>query len=149
MIGRREDFVAKFRELSKQHGLAFTHQRQVICQALLAAHGHPTPEVIYDVVRKRIPSISLGTVYKNIKTFLEAGLLREVSLHHGSMRLDAKLEAHHHLVCRVCRSIVDLDERQIGPAQFTGRLPKGFRIERQMVEIIGICASCAKQQSSN
>src|SRR3974377_1889410 len=149
MIGRRNDFVARFRELSRQNGLAFTHQRQIIYQALSAAHDHPTPEAIYDVVREQIPSISLGTVYKNIKTFLDAGLLREVSLHHGSVRLDAKLEAHHHLVCRVCRSIVDLDERQIGPAQFTARLPKGFRIERQMVEIIGICASCAKQQSSN
>jgi Fur family peroxide stress response transcriptional regulator len=149
MTGPRENFIAKFRELSKQHGLAFTYQRQIIYQALLAARDHPTPEAIYEVVRKQIPSISLGTVYKNIRTFLDAGLLREVSIHHGSVRLDAKLEAHHHLVCRVCRAIVDLDEDQVGSAQFTGRVPKGFRIERQTVEIVGICASCAKRQSSN
>ena len=88
-------------------------------------------------------------MYKNIKTFLEAGMLTEVSLHHGSLRLDANLHPHHHLVCRVCRAIVDLDETEVDPAHFAGRFPRGFRVERQNVEFIGICASCAKQQSSN
>lgn len=142
------DFLAMFRERSQRHGLARTHQRQVIYQALVSARDHPTPEAIYDAVREQIPSISLGTVYKNIKTFLEAGMLNEVSLHHGSLRLDANLDPHHHLVCRVCRSIVDLEESEAGPVSFTGRLPRGFRLERQHVEFIGICASCAKQQSS-
>ena len=142
------DFTAMFRDLSQRHGLACTHQRQVIYQALVTAKDHPTPEAIYESVRARIPSISHGTVYKNIKTFLEAGMLNEVSLHHGSLRLDARLEPHHHLVCRVCRNIVDLDEPDVAPASYTGRLPRGFRLERQNVEFIGICASCAKQQSS-
>jgi Fur family transcriptional regulator, peroxide stress response regulator len=143
------DSLAMFRERSKRHGLACTHQRQVIYQALLAARDHPTPEAIYDIVREQIPSISLGTVYKNIRTFLDAGMLSEVSLHHGSLRLDANIHPHHHLVCRVCRAIVDLPETDVDPAHFAGRFPKGFRVERQNVEFIGICASCAKQQSSN
>src|ERR1017187_5318045 len=135
-----------FRELSKRHGLAFTHQRQVIYRALLAARDHPTPEAVYDIVREQIPSLSLGTVYKNVKTFLGAGMLREVSLHHGPLRLDANLHQHHHLVCRVCRSIGDLEDSDFEPARFTGRLPKGFRVDRQIVEIIGLCASCAKRK---
>jgi Fur family transcriptional regulator, peroxide stress response regulator len=143
-----EDFLAVFRDRCKRHGLAFTHQRQVIYQALLAAKDHPTPEAIYDIVRERIPSISLGTVYKNIKTFLDVDMLCEVSLHHGSLRLDANLHAHHHLVCRICRSITDLDESEMEPARFTGKFPRGFRVQRQNVEIIGICAPCAQKQSS-
>lgn len=149
MSGSQPDFVAMFRERCRKHGLTYTHQRQVIYQALLAAKDHPTPETIYEKVRRQIPSISLGTVYKNVKTFLDAGLVREVTLHHGSLRLEAKLESHHHLVCRVCRSIVDIEESEIEQARITGVLPKGFHIERQTVEIIGICASCARQQSSN
>jgi Fur family peroxide stress response transcriptional regulator len=143
------EFIAMFRERCQRHGLAYTHQRQVIYQALLAAHDHPTPEAIYDIVREEIPSISLGTVYKNIKTFVEAGMLGEVSLHHGSLRLDANLHAHHHLVCRVCRSILDLNESDFEAPRYTGKLPKGFRVERRNMEIIGMCASCAKQRSSN
>jgi Fur family peroxide stress response transcriptional regulator len=144
----QSDFAAMFRELSKRHGLAFTHQRQAIYEALLAAKDHPAPEAIYDIVRERIPSLSPGTVYKNIKTFLDAGMLREVSLHHGSLRLDANQHAHHHLVCRVCRSTGDLEDSDFEPPRFTGRLPRGFRVGRQIVEIIGMCASCAKKQSS-
>lgn len=137
-----------FRERCRLHGLAFTFQRQVIYEALMAARNHPTPDAVYETVRGRIPSISLGTVYKNIKTFLEAGMLREVSLHHGSLRVDANLDPHHHLVCSQCLSIVDFEDGDVVPARFKGKLPKGFRVQRQMVEIVGICASCARQQSS-
>ena len=140
------EFIAMFRDRCREHGLAFTHQRQVIYQAIVASRDHPTPDAIYDDVRKRIPSISLGTVYKNIKTFLDAGMLREVSLHHGSLRLEANLDTHHHLVCRICRSIVDLSEDDVEPARIRGKLPRGFHVQRQSVEIIGVCASCAQKQ---
>jgi Fur family transcriptional regulator, peroxide stress response regulator len=142
------DFHVLFRERSKRHGLACTHQREVIYEALVASREHPTPEEVYEAVRRRIPSISLGTVYKNIKTFLEAGMLTEVSLHHGSLRVDACLEPHSHLVCRVCRHIVDLPGVTAGPARVAAKLPKGFVLERHTVEFVGICASCAKKQTS-
>ena len=67
----------QFRRLCGEHGLAVTHQRQVIYQALMLMHDHPSPEAVYEKVRKQIPSISLATVYKNIKTFVDSGLLRE------------------------------------------------------------------------
>ncbi len=142
------DPLGGFRERCKQRGLAFTHQRQVIFEAITAAKDHPTPEAIYETVRRRIPSISLATVYKNVRIFLDAAILSEVSLHHGSLRLEGNPEAHHHLICSRCRSITDLDSSDMKPAQFTGKVPKGFRVERQIVEMIGICASCAKRQSS-
>ena len=142
------EFVEMFRARCREHGLAFTHQRQVIYSAVMSATDHPTPEAIYEKVRRQIPSISLGTVYKNIHTFLEAGLLKEVSLHHGSLRVDANLHAHHHLVCRACRSIIDLNEHDVEPARVRTRLPGGFRVERQNVEIVGICESCFRKQSS-
>ena len=138
------EFIEHFRELCRSHGLAFTHQRQIIYQAVMAAKDHPTPEAVYDKVRRQIPSISLGTVYKNINTFLETGILKEVSLHHGTLRVDANVHPHYHLVCRVCRSIIDLDERDVEPARVLSRVPAGFRVERQNVEIIGICESCSR-----
>ncbi len=138
-----------FRERCRTLGLAYTHQRQTIYQALVAAKDHPTPETIYDQVRDQIPSISLGTVYKNIRTFLEAGLVHEVSALHGSLRLDANLTMHYHVVCRVCRSITDLNQDEVEAIRLRGRLPKGFQVERQTAEIVGVCASCARQHSLN
>ena len=67
----------QFRELAAKHGLAVTHQRQVVFEAVIASHGHHSPENIYAAVRHRIPSISLATVYNNLRLFIECGLLRE------------------------------------------------------------------------
>ncbi len=132
-----------FRDRCRRKGLALTHQREVIYRALAGMHEHPSPEAIYEVVRERIPSISLGTVYKNIKTFLDTGLLREVSPHHGSVRLEANMAPHHHLVCLECKAIVDLGEEDLEPVRLKRRPPAGFRIQRFSVEAVGLCAACA------
>jgi len=109
--------------------------------------GHPSPEDIYEKARKSIPSISLATVYKNIRAFLDKGLLQEVSLHHGSLRVDANHDPHHHLVCTRCRSIIDLDEAEMVPPRFRQKLPRGFKVLRISVDVLGICAACAAKKA--
>lgn len=132
-----------FQELCREKGFALTHQRRVIYREMLLMGGHPSPEAVYERVRREIPSISLGTVYKNIKTFVDTGLLREVSLHHGSLRLEANFAPHHHLVCTACRRIFDVPEKDLAPVKFRGVPPRGFRIQRISVELHGVCARCA------
>lgn len=92
-----------------------------------------------------IPSISLGTVYKNIRTFIDCGLLAEVNVLHDAQRLDANLDSHHHLVCTQCKSVTDVQDEQVGPVQLRDALPEGFRLKRCTVELLGICASCAEK----
>jgi Fur family peroxide stress response transcriptional regulator len=139
--------LENFRKACAERGLALTHQRQVIYQALLASgERHPSPEDIYEDVRKTVPSISLGTVYKNIMTFLDAGLVAEVSLHHGSLRLDPNTERHHHLVCVRCKSVTDLPEDDLEPLRLRRKLPRGFRVQRFHVEALGVCESCARKE---
>ena len=118
----------------------------VIYRAIASTDAHPTPEGIYERVKREIPAISLGTVYKNIKTFTDAGLLREVNVLHDSLRLDANLGNHHHLVCTRCKAVMDVPDQDLGPVQFLGPLPAGFRVERCSVEMLGICADCAREQ---
>src|SRR4051794_23717687 len=134
--------TTSFAQLSRRAGVPITHQRQVIYEALIAMPGHPSPEEVYAKVRKRIPSISLATVYKNLKRFLAAGLLQEVSMHHGSLRVEVNDHPHHHLVCSSCKRIEDIDSDQIGPLHVRGRLPKGFAVQRFSVDVIGLCARC-------
>lgn len=131
-----------FRQKCREKGLALTHQRQVIYEALSQMEHHPSPEAIYEVVRKQIPSISLGTVYKNLKTFLDTGLLREVSVHHGTIRLEANMSPHHHFVCTQCKAIMDLEPEDLEPVKLKRKPPKGFRVQRFSVEALGICAAC-------
>lgn len=134
-----------FRKLCAAHGLALTHQRQVIWETLNELPGHPTPEVVYERVRERIPSISLATVYKNVKAFIEHGLLREVSLHHGLTRLETNAEPHHHLICTQCREIVDVREDQLDGVRLKSTPPEGFEVHRYSVEVLGICRRCSRQ----
>ena len=92
----------QFRELAWKHGMAATHQRKIIFEAVVAAPGHYSPEQIYAVVKRRVPSVSLATIYKNLRVFVENGLLREVTPHAPALRVDGNLQSHHHLVCTRC-----------------------------------------------
>jgi Fur family peroxide stress response transcriptional regulator len=143
MSDLRTKALDDFRSRCKERGLAFTFQRQVIYEAVIDSRQHPTPEWIYEQVRQRIPSISLGTIYKNVKTFLDSGVLKEVTLHHGSLRLETNMTPHHHLVCSSCKAIFDIDEAAVAPVQRpTGKLPAGFSIKEYRVEFVGECKSC-------
>ena len=131
-----------FRELCRENGIAVTHQRQVLYEVMKAMHGHPSPEEVYAKVKKRVPAISLATVYKNIHLFVESGVFREVSMHHGSLRVEMNDTAHHHLVCSKCRGITDIGEKELGLASKQAKLPGGFLVERYAVDVIGVCAKC-------
>jgi Fe2+ or Zn2+ uptake regulation protein len=137
----------EFRALCDRAGIAVTHQRQVVYQVLKSMHGHPNPEEVYARVKVRIPAISLATVYKNIHLFIESGLFREVSLHHGSLRVETNTHPHHHLVCTGCKSITDIDAEELGIASRTHRLKGGFLAQRYAVDVLGLCADCQKSLS--
>ena len=141
--------TAHFSSLCREHGLAATHQRRVIYETVMSLEGHPSPELIYDAVRQKIPSISLATVYKNVRTFLESGMLREVSMHHGSIRVEPNESEHYHLVCTRCRRITDLDPEALQvQALARKRTLKGFQISRISVDVLGVCAACAAKVNS-
>lgn len=141
--------MEEFRQRCRQAGLALTHQREAIYRAVLESGGHPSPEAIYERVKKRIPAISLATVYKNIRTFLEAGLLREAGFRYGTLRLESNAADHHHLVCVRCKAILDLDGEAVAPVRLRRRPPAGYRILRSRVEFYGICPGCAAKETRN
>ena len=137
----------EFRALCDRAGIVVTHQRQVIYQMLRAMHGHPSPEEVYERVRVRIPAISLATVYKNIHVFIESGLFRAVSLHHGSLRVETNPSPHHHLVCTACKSIRDIPAEEIGLPVRAHKLRGGFLAQRYAVDVLGLCPECQKTKS--
>ncbi len=141
--------TADFSSLCRKHHLAATHQRRVIYETVMSLEGHPSPEIIYAAVRKKIPSISLATVYKNVRIFLDSGMLREVSMHHGSLRVEPNDSEHYHLICTRCRQITDLDPESVQVHPVTRkRSLKGFQVTRIAVDVLGVCAACAAKASS-
>jgi Fe2+ or Zn2+ uptake regulation protein len=134
----------EIREICQRAGVAVTHQRLVIYEALKSMHGHPSPEEVYERVKAKVPSVSLATVYKNIHLFIESGVFREVSLHHGSLRVETNAKPHHHLVCTACKSITDIDAEELGIASKARKLRGGFLVQRYAVDVLGLCANCQK-----
>ncbi|GAB2968219.1 Fur family transcriptional regulator [Hymenobacter coalescens] len=91
-----------------QAGLRATQQRMVILEALLTLPGHPTAEQVFRRVRPANPTVSLGTVYKALDSFVVAGLLKRVADADGTRRrYDTDCTNHHHLVCQDTQEIID------------------------------------------
>lgn len=134
----------KFRSICERAGVTVTHQRQVIYETLRAMQGHPSPEEVYERVKTMIPSVSLATIYKNIHLFIESGVFSEVSLHHGSLRVETNAELHHHLVCTSCKSITDIDAAELGFKSKARKLRGGFLAQRYAVDVLGLCVNCQK-----
>ncbi len=142
-----KDDVDEFRCRCAAAGLAATHQRFVIYRVLAESRDHPSPEAVYERVKAEIPSISQATVYKNIHTFVEIGLISEVNLLHQTNRLDANLERHHHLICVRCKKVVDYYDTKLDRARAAEESPEGFEILSYQVEAHGVCPTCRAAQS--
>ncbi|MGV8074620.1 MAG: Fur family transcriptional regulator [Syntrophobacteraceae bacterium] len=138
MEGTQEkDFIATLRD----HGLQVTYQRLAIYQALYNNNMHPSAEEIYQLVRKRFPMISLGTVYKTLERFFEVGLIQKVSPVTEVARYDAMLDLHHHMICMGCQAITDVFDPALNQ-KITPPESNGFRILRQQVVYQGYCPEC-------
>jgi Fur family peroxide stress response transcriptional regulator len=143
---RRNIPFEDFQTLCRECGLIATHQRYLTYRTIVSLDGNPTPEEVFEAVRKNIPSISLATVYKNIDTLVDHGMLRDVSPNYGSRRVDSTFRPHDHFVCRVCRKVIDLGKHIELQPPARADLPMGTKFEYYMVEAIGICSACASQR---
>lgn len=136
------DNLKAFRTLCEEHGITATHQRHAIYECILESPDHPTPDILYERVRRKVPMISLATVYKCVHTFLAAGILQEASPHHGSVRIDPNLSSHHHLLCKVCGSLEDIPQESFETTHILKKIPRGFQPFRVVIEIQGVCSNC-------
>ena len=142
-----ETRVGRFVERCRSRGIPVTHQRRVIFRVIAETGEHPSPESVYESVRREIPAISLATVYKNIGFFRELGLIREVSGGLATQRLDANLEPHHHLVCTACRMVIDLHDDELDRLSRRCLVPQEFEVESYQVQVLGRCSACRDRMS--
>ena len=127
--------------MSEHHRM--TRQRRVILEELRRLSTHPTADEMYGIVRKRIPKISLGTVYRNLEMLAETGTIRIVRTCGRQMRFDADLSDHVHAVCVRCGKVIDMPGASpaVHPG-IPGPAGSGFRQIATRTEIIGVCADC-------
>jgi len=131
---------SKIKDIITEGGLKFTHQRMVIYMSILEAENHPNAENIFEAIKQDNPSISLGTVYKTLDTFVNAGIIRKSIDNNGVMRFDALLEAHSHIYCKKTNQISDYSNKELEiilKEFFENNKIKDFDIEEISIVIQG------------
>jgi Fe2+ or Zn2+ uptake regulation protein len=125
-----------------------TEQRKIILAELEKTYQHPSAADIYEKVKKRLPHISLGTVYRNLEILSSSGIIKRLSLPTGQKRFDAVMDEHHHIRCTVCEKVEDLptqaDENLEALASRVGD-SRGYTRMGYAVDFYGLCPDCANE----
>jgi Fur family peroxide stress response transcriptional regulator len=120
-----------------------TKQLQLIWDAIKDDTSHPTADQVYDKVRRRLPNVSLGTVYRNLQKLVADEKLQVLMLGR-SQHFDPLVKRHQHFICEKCRRIFDVlvdTNDEITPA----KLPHaGFKVTSHQLAFYGACKNCCR-----
>ncbi|UCH08666.1 MAG: transcriptional repressor [Deltaproteobacteria bacterium] len=125
-----------------------THQRQVILDEIRKVTTHPTADEVYELVRKRLPRISLGTVYRNLEILATRGLIKRIGPASQQMRFDGVTEDHYHLRCVSCGRVEDAPIISVGDLEDAVRNQSDYSITGHRLEFLGICPECRGKETS-
>ena len=135
--------MIRFEQVCRGAGVKLTHHRMEIFREVARIDDHPDAETVYHAVRKRIPTVSLDTVYRALWLFGDLGLITTLGPPRERTRFDVNLRRHHHFVCRRCGLTRDFYSDAFDEL----RLPQSVRtigsVETTHVEARGVCRKCA------
>ena len=132
--------------MQKEKNLRMTRQRKVILEELRKLHTHPSADEIYEVVRHRLPRISLGTVYRNLEVLSELGEIQKLELSGLLKRFDWDTKKHYHIRCVRCSRV---DDAPIAPLNQLDNELYGatvFEIIGHNLEFTGLCPECSRKE---
>jgi Fur family transcriptional regulator, peroxide stress response regulator len=135
--------MSSFAALCRRQGLKATHQRMEIHRELAATLEHPDAETIYRRVRRRIPAISLDTVYRTLRLLEEKRMITRVGGVGERTRFDSNTERHPHFVCTECGTVSDVEGIEMGAlADFPDALSSVGEADSVYLEWRGVCVRC-------
>lgn len=130
-------------------GLRLTGPRRLVLGMVQGSDAHPTAEAVHQLVRRRLPRVSLSTVYRNLRLLVTLGLLKQLPGPHA--RFDGNLSDHHHFTCLACGRIADVDGSVTEPhsraLQSRVASSGGFSVTHHRIEFYGRCAACRKKRT--
>jgi len=123
-----------------------TRSRRAILEEVARASSHPTADQVFRAVRRRLPSVSLGTVYRNLGALANRGHLRELTEVKGQRRFDATCAEHCHVVCTRCGRVDDVRGRPSGALLGWVRGACDYEIQGYRLALVGLCPACARRR---
>lgn len=125
-----------------------TRQRQVILQELRRVNTHPSADEVYEMVRRLLPRISLGTVYRNLEILSELGEIQKIEICGKLKRFDGNTRDHYHLRCLNCHRIDDVPEGIHFNFNSSLSSDTGYAITGHRLEFVGLCPKCTEQHGN-
>ena len=130
----------------RARGQRVTSQRLVLHRVLAELGRHVSAEEVHDAAAPMLPGLSLPTVYATLGLFEELGLVRRLSLGGEAVLFDPRADEHHHVSCRRCGRVEDLEVSVDDRAVLRRAGATGFAPDRMQVVVVGLCADCAAHQ---
>ena len=126
-----------------------TTQRQLVLDELRKCQWHPTASELYEIARRQLPTISLGTVYRNLEFLAKQGVIHKVEIPGHEARFDAQMDQHYHVRCVSCGKVIDM-KGEVGNiiGQDFGQLG-GFDVKGYNLEFVGLCPSCKAENAAD
>ena len=128
-------------------GLPFTLQRRAIWEAFAGRVDHPTADAVFEAVSTSTPGISRTTVYRTLETLVQLGLAHRIASPGPAARYDPKTGRHHHLICKECNRVIDVQSKKLDELRLPPSQQQGFEIEDYSVHFTGVCRSCHENKS--
>ncbi len=125
--------------------LRMTHQREIILDEIKKCATHPTADELYDRIKKKLPRISLATVYRNLEIMSEAGLINKLEISGRQKRFDWDLHQHDHIYCMQCHRVDNIDLADKKDISLPTGENHGYLVSGCRVEFYGICPKCSAQ----
>lgn len=135
--------VGRFERTCREAGVKLTHQRREVFREVAGTGDHPDAEAVFRGVRRRIPSISLDTVYRALRLLADLGAISTLGTPRNRARFDANLDRHHHFVCRRCGLTRDFTSAELDGLELPDAVRDLGRVETTRVEVRGVCRRCA------
>ncbi|MBR6607718.1 MAG: transcriptional repressor [Oscillospiraceae bacterium] len=123
--------------------------RQVVYDTVVEHPVHPTAEYVYEKLKPQYPSLSLGTVYRNLGVLVEQGLIRKIESLDAADRFDGNMEPHSHVQCSVCGSLQDIFLSYDKGLDAAANRESGYAITEHNISFVGICPDCQRMQASD
>ena len=140
-----EERVEEVLQNLRAKGIRITYTRRAVLSYLVASHEHPSAEKIYRDLLPQFPSMSLATVYNNIKVLIDEGVVSEIKVRNDTTTyFDFMGHDHLNVVCEKCGRIADVDI-EVPDLREEAASQSGYQITKTQMTVYGICSECQKQ----
>lgn len=119
-----------------------TPQLDAVFEIVRAASDHPTADTVYARVRRVMPAVSLGTVYRNLQKLAAERRVRALHMRDRVTRYDGMVADHDHFCCERCGVVHDIDPARSGRRRAPGSLGPGYVVHTEVVTVYGLCPDC-------